>query len=174
MDNSENPSRTMRQLIPSEKRFMIDAVFTDEFSKVQTWISERANESYSNMGAEGAIAHASTTCQQVLNVLGTPPDRFNVALLNDAKSGILKTHVPILTKIRTFKAISYICLALEVVVAGVQIVVSDAGPAVLISGVLLAVAAMLTGFGLGGLWVRTLGNHLHPSGKQPPPEWEGS
>lgn len=171
------PQRTERREIAVERRFRVDAVFVDENARLKEWLAQRANEELGALGANAylhtprILAQAPTIVEEVSLVFGSSGDqRIIPALLNDARSGTLQTHVPGRSMIVVATALLVIALVGEVVVGVLQVMFADAGMAVVLQAVLLGLAAMLAGLGLGGLLTSSLARSLPAAWKAMPPD----
>jgi hypothetical protein len=172
------PRRTSRDELAPEARFRIDAVFIDEMSRVKEWLAQRANDSLGDLGLEPdlvahrVVAAAPAIAREVSLVFGNRDveQSVNPALRKAASDGTLAMYVPARSVIWGWRALVVLCAFGEVAVGAAQVLLSDAGPAMILQASLLAASALLAGWGLGGLMVRTLAQTLPPLWRVVPPD----
>jgi len=171
------PQRTERISIDAARRFRIDAVFIDENTRLKEWLAQRANEELGAFGvnarehAPRIAARAPSIVEEVALVFGVGGEhRIVPALLNDARNGTFQTHIPSRALIAGVTILLALAVAGEVIVGVLQVLLSDAGGAVIFQSVLLAVAAGLAGLGLGGLLKRSLARSIPAAWKALPSE----
>ena len=166
--SSHLPEQVSHTSLPPDQRFEPFAIFSVEQEALKTWLTQRANEEYSRLDEKHALAAGQTVVAELLQKFGSVADQqLNVTLVNDAKKGRLATDVPSRAKRLSARVAFWVCFCLEALVGVAQVLFADAGPAVIASAVLLALAAWLAGSGVGGVLVGSLSSTI-------PPQWEAT
>ncbi|MEO8184462.1 MAG: hypothetical protein ABI895_37105 [Deltaproteobacteria bacterium] len=148
---------------------------------MKEWIDERANDDLGRLGltpetaARSAQTDALAIGREISLAFGSTDAEQSVvpALRNAASDGSIETHVPSRATILGWLGVAAFCALGEIVVGFLQVLLSDAGIALIFQALLLSLSALLAGWGLGGLFVSTLARTLPPTWRIVPQEHDG-